>query len=337
MKVAGNPTLVESPRFVKFLTATDKVSALLSFIHSLIHSFNLHSYFAPYIPYGFTQSFSLIMIFVIGYQLFALERQSTDQKQQEQMKDNFTSWWDKSYTSVFDSFTSARPVEVATVDQLECEGEIEEVAQYIDRLEGYTEKLINTTQLKINNDEATAMSSNQFGNAFLALSGKEHGLAASAFGQIGQRSVQVHDNGKGLALSEQELFLEPIKEFHRYILSTKETLKRREDRKKAYIKAVKNANKMAGRTDEKKTQADVDECLSRVQSTKKEFIQVSTDFLTEFSRFKYESSGDMVDAMFQFTRLQADFHKRAAMLWDEYEEYQFVAVPVAEQKNCTVS
>lgn len=293
-KVAGNPTLVESPRFVKFVTATDKV--------------------------------------------FALERQSTEQKQQEEMKDNFTSWWDKSYTNVFNSFTSAtRPVDVVSVKQLECEGEIEEVIQYIERLEGYTDKLIKTAQLKITNDEATAMSYNQFGNAFLALSGREHGLAASAFGQIGQRSVQVHDNGKALCLSEQELFLEPIKEFHRYILSTKETLQRREDRKKAYAKAVKEANKMAGRTDDKKTQADLDESLAKVESTKKEFMQVSTDFLTEFSRFKYESSGDMVDAMFQFTRLQADFHKRAAMLWDEYQEYQFVAVPVADQQNCTLS
>ena len=252
------------------------------------------------------------------------------------MKDNFTSWWDKSYTSVFNNFAT-RPVDVISVKELECEGEIEEVAQYIDRLEGYTEKLISTTQLKINNDEATAMSCNQLGNAFLAMSGKEYGLAASAFGQIGQRSVQVHDNGKALALSEQELFLEPIKDFHRYILSTKETLKRRMDRKNAYIKAVKEANKTAGRTDDKKTQADVDKALAKVESTRKEFMQVSSDFLSEFSRFKYESSGDMVDAMFQFTRLQADFHKRAAVLWDEYQEYQFVAVPVSDQKNCTLS
>ena len=270
------------------------------------------------------------------YQAFTLEKQSTEQKQQEQMKDNFTSWWDKSYTSVFDKF-GTKPVDVVSVKELECEGDIEEVAQYIDRLEGYTEKLISATQLKISNDDATAASSNQFGNAFLALSGKEHGLAASAFGQIGQRSVQVHDNGKALALSEQELFLEPIKDFYRYILSTKETLKRREDRKKAYIKAVKEANKTAGRTDDKKTQADVDQAIALVDSTKKDFVQVSTDFLKEFSRFKYESSGDMVDAMFQFTRLQADFHKRAAVLWDEYEEYQFVAVPVVDQKNCTLS
>ncbi len=268
--------------------------------------------------------------------MFALERQSTEQKQQEQMKDSFTSWWDQSYASVFDGLTS-KPVEVATVEQLECEGEIEDVTQYIERLEGYTQKLISTALMKITNDEATAMSCNQFGNAFLSLSGKEHGLAASAFGQIGQRSVTVHDNGKALAHSEHELFLEPIKEFHRYILSTKEALQRREDKKKAYIDAIKHANKTAGRTDDKKTQADVDESMSQIQSTKKEFEQVSTDFLQEFSRFKYESSGDMVDAIFQFTRLQADFHKRAATLWDEYEEYQFVAVPVAGEKNCSIS
>ena len=257
------------------------------------------------------------------------------------MKDAFTSWWDTSFKTVMESVSSitatTTTLDVANVEPLETEGKMKEVTEYIDQLEGMTLKLINTTCAKINMDSEIAKSSESFGNAFLALSGKEHGLAAANFGQVGQRSVQIYENGKALVLSEEELFLEPIREFHRYILSTKETIQRREDRKFAYIEAVKRTNALAARTDDKKTQKDIDEASAQVTSAKKEFEEVTLVFLHEFSRFKYETSTDIIGAMFHFTRLQADYHKRASTLWDEYEEYQYVAVPVTPEGSCIVS
>ena len=296
-KVAANDTLVKDAKFISFLTATEKE--------------------------------------------FGGLRLASEQDKQESMATQLTSWFDQTYNSVFDTFTGVTPAEVAKVAPCESEGEIEKCSQYLDRLDDYVKKLIVKAQEKLTMDTQLAQSSTAFGNSFLQLSGKQHGLAAASFGQIGQRACRSGEIGDSMVVNEEEHFMEPFKEFHLYILSAKETVQRRENIKKLYIEAVKDLNTCAARVDDPakpgEKQATVEAAKARVESTHKDFEDVTAIFLREFSAFQSDSRGDVIKAMFNFVRLQADYHKRCGTAWDEYQDNQYVAVPVHAEGSCSLS
>ena len=297
-RVAGNKSLVEAQNFVQFLTSTEREFGNLRIAH--------------------------------------------EQEKNDSMSTQFTSFWDKAYFTVFDTFTGVKPIEMVKVVPDTKIAEIESISQYAEKLDDYVKKLMNTATHKISMDKEVAQSSIGFGNSFLRLSGKEHGLAAASFGQIGQRACDAGDIGEQLASSEDEMFLEPIKEFHLYILSMRETLKRRESMRKAYEDAVKTLNNTAARPDEQfkpesPKQAAVEECRAEVEKTLSAFESMTEVFLEDFKNFKKETSGDVVRALFHFVRLQADFHKRCGTSWNEYQENQYVAVPVSGADTCVIS
>ena len=298
IRVAGNKILVETQKFIQFLTSSEREFGNLRLAH--------------------------------------------EQDKNDDMSTQLTSFWDKAYFTIFDTFTGLKPADVATVAPDIKASEIETIAQYAERLDDYVKQMINTATQKISMDKEVAQGSTGFGNSLLQLSGKEHGLAAASFGQIGQRACNAGDIGEQLASSEDEMFLEPIKEYHLYILSLKETIKRRESMRQAYVNAVNNLNSAAARPDdqfkpESPKQETVEKCRTEVEKTHSTFNSMTEVFLEDFKNFKNESSGDVVKALFHFVRLQADFHKRCGTSWDEYEENQYVAVPVNSADSCSIS
>merc|ERR1711871_482641 len=112
--------------------------------------------------------------------------------------------------------------------------------------------------------------------------------------------------------------------------------------RKAYVDAVKNLNSAAARPDdqfkpESPKQETVEKSRAEVEKTLSAFEHMTEVFLEDFKNFKNETSGDVVKALFHFVRLQADFHKRCGTSWDEYEENQYVAVPVSGSDYCAIS
>ena len=298
IRVAGNKILVAAQKFIQFLTSTEREFGNLRIAH--------------------------------------------EQDKNDNMSTQFTSFWDKAYFTVFDTFTGVKPADIASVAPDTKASEIETIAQYAERLDDYVKSIMNTATQKISMDKEVAHGSTSFGNSFLQLSGKEHGLAAASFGQVGQRACKSGDIGEQLASSEDEMFLEPIKEYHLYILSLKETLKRREDMRKAYEDAVSNLNYTASRPDdqfkpESPKHDTVEACRAEIEKTHSAFESMTEVFLEDFKNFKNETSGDVVRAIFHFVRLQADFHKRCGTSWDEYEEAQYVAVPINSADSCAIS
>ena len=65
------------------------------------------------------------------------------------MKGSFVSWWDASYYAVMDTVVGVKPADLASVEALSLEPELEAVSQYIDRLDGYTNKLIVSAESKL--------------------------------------------------------------------------------------------------------------------------------------------------------------------------------------------
>ena len=95
-----------------------------------------------------------------------------------------------------------------------------------------------TANGKIAVDEKFSIASNLLGDSFSALAGKEQGLAAANFGQIGKRMTGMSVSTKALSAAEREDFLEPLRDFERNIQSVKETFSRRDAKKLVYENAV---------------------------------------------------------------------------------------------------
>ena len=128
-----------------------------------------------------------------------------------------------------------------------------------------------------------------------------------SFGQIGKRAENIGKNGNDLKVGENDLFFDLLKEYERQIQSAKECLSRQNAKKEAYIKAVNNLNLISARDDEKdpvKKQELVSTAQKSVETSKSEYEQVSSLFLTEFTKFKQESSIELKDALFKFVQLQ---------------------------------
>ena len=84
-------------------------------------------------------------------------------------------------------------------------------------------------------------------------------------------------------------------------------MSRQNAKKEAYITAVNNLNLISAREDEKdpaKKQELVSTAQKSVEISKSEYEQVSSLFLTEFTKFKQESSIELKDALFKFVQLQ---------------------------------
>ena len=136
--------------------------------------------------------------------------------------------------------------------------------------------------------------------------------------------------------------MEPLKEFSKTVESARETLARRIEKKSNYTSAVAELNLISGRedgTDASKKQEAVSNAKKLVESTRIEYETVSVSFIQEFVKFKAESSLDMHKAMFSLAQLQTEFQKKTAESWKEYEDHQYVAVPLSgsDTSNCVLS
>lgn len=116
---------------------------------------------------------------------FSIECVATEVKKQTAMKDTVVSWWDTAYYAVYDTVSGTKPVEEAKVEEHYSETEIASLTQYVERLDGAVKKMLETSNKYIATTEKFAYSKNVFGESFLALSGRENGLAAAMFGQVG--------------------------------------------------------------------------------------------------------------------------------------------------------
>jgi hypothetical protein len=115
---------------------------------------------------------------------FTIERVSTEEKKQVAMKDTVVSWWDSAYYSVYDAVSGTKPADIAAVELHASESEIDSLSHYVDRLDGAVQKLLASANVVMATTEKFAYSKTVFGDAFLALSGRENGLAAANFGQV---------------------------------------------------------------------------------------------------------------------------------------------------------
>ena len=142
--------------------------------------------------------------------------------------------------------------------------------------------------------------------------------------------------------SEVEHFMEPIREFAKTVEAAKETLVRRGERKTRYIYAVGDLNKMSARDDSKdatKKQESIATAKKLVETSRIEYESVSMTFVQEFMKFKADSAVELRRALFALAQMQTEFHKKTSDNWKEYEEHQYVAVPVGatDTSNCNIS
>lgn len=160
--------------------------------------------------------------------------------------------------------------------------------------------------------------------------------------QIGKRSTTDGENATSMLTNTVEHFMEPLKEFSKTIESARETLARRIEKKSIYVSAVTELNLLSGRddgSDPSKKQEAIAKAKKLIESTRIEYETVSLSFIQEFIKFKAESSLDMHKAMFALAQLQTEFQKKTAESWKEYEEHQYVAVPLSssDTSNCVLS
>jgi sorting nexin-1/2 len=155
----------------------------------------------------------------------------------------------------------------------------------------------------------------EFGQAFTWLGQSEGDALGAALTQMGNTADQLSVLATENAEAESIFLDEPLEEYVRLLSSVKIAMKRRQDKKNAYVNAIldleaKQAayNKVLGVSGKEETVnaklALVEKSQSLVDTTRVEYEEVSERLLEEFDRFKREKAEDMKQILLNYVNLQ---------------------------------
>lgn len=204
----------------------------------------------------------------------------------------------------------------------------EEILQYITHLETQMTSVSKHTTVLVKHNRAMANALFEFGQAFTWLGQSEGDALGAALTQMGntadQLSVLATEN-----VEAEAIFLdEPLEEYVRLLNSVKIAMKRRQDKKNAYINAIidyeaKQAsyNKVLGVPGKEESAnsklALVEKAQTAVETSKTEYEEVSERLLEEFDRFKKEKAEDMKLILLNYVNLQVQFNKKTEKAWSD--------------------
>jgi sorting nexin-1/2 len=239
--------------------------------------------------------------FLQAKEQFRLER--------EKAAGSLTSWLENKVNALTSSNSQAG------LEKNAADLKFEEILQYITHLETQMSSVSKHTTTLVKHNRVMANALFEFGQAFTWLGQSEGDALGAALTQMGNTADQLSVLATENAEAESILLDEPLEEYVRLLSSVKIAMKRRQDKKNAYVNAIldleaKQAayNKVLGVAGKEESAnaklALVEKSQSLVDNTRLEYEEVSERLLEEFDRFKREKAEDVKLILLNYVNLQ---------------------------------
>lgn len=239
--------------------------------------------------------------FLQAKEQFRLER--------EKAAGSLTSWFENKVNSLTSSNSQAG------LEKNAADLKFEEILQYITHLETQMSSVSKHTTTLVKHNRVMANALFEFGQAFTWLGQSEGDALGAALTQMGNTADQLSVLATENAEAEAILLDEPLEEYVRLLSSVKIAMKRRQDKKDAYVNAIldleaKQAayNKVLGVPGKEEAAnsklALVEKSQSLVDNSRLEYEEVSERLLEEFDRFKREKAEDIKLILLNYVNLQ---------------------------------
>jgi len=203
---------------------------------------------------------------------------------------------------------------------------IDEITSYITGLQKLFDTITKNSSNLVQRNRDVSKAAKDMGQNFVLLSESEKDDLVGVLSRAGETLDKSAEAGIESAEKEAIEVEEGLEEYLRILGSVHDTLKRREERRQAYISAltdhaVKDAayNKVLG-VPGKEDQASQKQQLvvkaqSSVDSAKDAFTELTAIFLVEFESFKERKSAELRDLVVKYSKLQIAIAKKQEGIW----------------------
>lgn len=203
---------------------------------------------------------------------------------------------------------------------------VDEITSYVTSLEKLYEAVTKNSSHVVQRHRDVAKSLKEMGQAFNTLSENEKDDLVGVLGRTGETLDKISETANDGAEREAVEFEESLEEYLRILGSVHETLKRREERRQAYINAltdhqVKDSayNKVLG-VPGKEDQASQKQQLvvkaqEAVDKAKDAFVELTATLLSEFETFKERKGAEMREIVIKYAALQVELARKKESIW----------------------
>jgi len=203
---------------------------------------------------------------------------------------------------------------------------VDEITSSVTTLEKLFETVTKNSGYVVQRQRDMAKSLKDMGQSFNAISENEKDDLVGVLGRTGETLDKITETIVDGAERESIEFEEALEEYLRILGSVHDTLKRREERRQAYINALTDHqakdsayNKVLG-VSGKEDQASQKQQLvvkaqEAVDKAKDAFTELTATLLTEFEGFKERKAAEMREIVVKYATLQVEIAKKKENIW----------------------
>mmetsp|Transcript_16570 Transcript_16570/g.14940 ORF Transcript_16570/g.14940 Transcript_16570/m.14940 type:complete len:426 (+) Transcript_16570:28-1305(+) len=214
----------------------------------------------------------------------------------------------------------------AEIERTAADDQVDDMQAYILSLERQMTSISKNAEIWVRKCRESSLAMLDLGQSFTNLTSTDSDLLGQNISELGKTIEQVSTLSNSHAEAQGMHTEEPFDEYVRDIISVRNAIQQRQDKRSAYADALtdvqvkQNAYKKLSGVSGKEDQANQKQQLvvkaqAIADSAKLEYDQVSERLLREFELFKYQKAIDLKNILSKFIENQMNYYRKAEESW----------------------